>query len=90
MSIERRSRQSSLDHLGVMEDNPNPDEELEVRAGTAARNPRTQGAAREPVTRERIAERAYLISQSEQAGSDEENWLRAEQELLEGQELQER
>lgn len=31
-----------------------------------------------------------VIAQSEQAGSDEENWLRAEQELLEEQELQER
>jgi hypothetical protein len=90
MSIERRSRQSSLDHLGAMEDNPNPDEELEATARTTAGNPRRQGAAREPVTRERIAERAFLISQSEQAGSDEENWLRAEQELLEEQELQER
>jgi hypothetical protein len=73
-----------------MEDNPNPAEEAEVRARTTERNPRTQRAAREPVTRERIAERAYLISQSEQAGSDEENWLRAERELLEAQELQER
>jgi hypothetical protein len=53
------------------------------------RNSRAQGAAREPVTRERIAERAYLISQSEQAGTDEENWLRAERELLEAQKLQE-
>ena len=59
----------------------------ETREGT---NPRTQHAAREPVMRERIAERAYLNSQSEQAGSDEENWLRAERELLVGQELQER
>jgi len=39
-----------------------------------------------PVTRERIAERAYLISQSDQAGTDEENWLRAERELQEEQE----
>ena len=73
-----------------MEDNPNPAEEAEARTRTRARNPRTALAAREPVTRERIAERAYLISQSEQAGSDEENWLRAERELLEAQELQER
>jgi Protein of unknown function (DUF2934) len=29
-----------------------------------------------------IAERAYAISQGESAGSPEENWLRAEQELL--------
>jgi len=38
----------------------------------------------EQVMRERIAERAYWISQSEEAGSDEENWLRAEQELQAG------
>jgi hypothetical protein len=31
--------------------------------------------------RERAAARAFLISLSEEAGSDEENWLRAEQEL---------
>jgi Protein of unknown function (DUF2934) len=83
MSIEL---QGWLDHQGLMEDNPNPAEEPEVKAG----KPRKQSATREPITRERIAERAYLISQSEQAGSDEENWLRAERELLEEQELQER
>jgi hypothetical protein len=38
----------------------------------------------EQVMRERIAERAYWISQSEEAGSDEENWLRAERELQAG------
>jgi Protein of unknown function (DUF2934) len=38
----------------------------------------------EQVMRKRIAERAYWISQSEEAGSDEENWLRAEQELQAG------
>ncbi len=42
--------------------------------------------ARKAITRERIAERAYLISQSDQAGTDEENWLRAEQELQEEEE----
>jgi hypothetical protein len=52
-------------------------------------DPRMHGAARQPVTRERIAERAHLISQSDQAGTDEENWLRAERELREEQELQE-
>ena len=56
-----------------MEDDPDPTEEPEIRAGTREGNPRTQGAAREPATQERIAERAYQISQSEQAGSDEEN-----------------
>jgi len=65
-----------------MEDNPNLGEEPEVRARTSH-----PGGARAPITRERIAERAYLISQSEQAGSDdEENWLRAERELMEEQE----
>jgi len=52
-------------------------------------DPRMHGAARTPVTRERIAERAHQISQSDQAGTDEENWLRAERELREEQELQE-
>jgi hypothetical protein len=73
-----------------MEGNPKRAEGPEVRARTRKRNPRTQSAARGPITRERIAERAYLISQSEQAGSDDENWLRAERELLEEHELQER
>lgn len=41
-------------------------------------------AESEQVMRERIAERAYWISQSEDAGSDEENWLRAERELQTG------
>ena len=38
----------------------------------------------EQVRHERIAERAYWISQSDETGSDEENWLRAEQELQAG------
>jgi len=42
----------------------------------------------EPITREMIAERAYLISQSDDAGTDEENWLRAERELREEHEPQ--
>lgn len=33
------------------------------------------------ITEEMIAERAYLISQSDEAASDVENWLRAESEL---------
>ena len=45
-----------------------------------------ENPSRKPITRERVAERAYLISQSDQAGTDEENWLRAEQELQEEQE----
>jgi hypothetical protein len=71
-----------------MEENPEgaqDSEEMDRRED----DPRTHGAARQPVTRERIAERAHLISQSDQAGTDEENWLQAEQELREEQELQE-
>jgi hypothetical protein len=39
------------------------------------------GTGSPPVTSEEIAARAYEISQSDAAGSSEENWLRAEQEL---------
>ncbi|MEZ5102080.1 MAG: hypothetical protein R3C15_20210 [Thermoleophilia bacterium] len=35
-----------------------------------------------PVTPELIAERAYLLSLGPGSGSDEENWLRAESQLL--------
>jgi hypothetical protein len=34
---------------------------------------------------EQIARRAYEISQSEESGSDEDNWRRAEEELRSGQ-----
>lgn len=64
-----------------MEDDINTPEEPEGFGGVREENPN-----RKPITRERIAERAYLISQSDQAGTDEENWLRAEQELQEEQE----
>jgi hypothetical protein len=64
-----------------MGDDPNTPEQPEGPGGLAEENP-----SRKPITRERIAERAYLISQSDQAGTDEENWLRAEQELQEEQE----
>ena len=64
-----------------MEDDLNTPEESEGFGGLPEEKP-----SRQPVTRERIAERAYLISQSDQAGTDEENWLRAEQELREEQE----
>lgn len=37
---------------------------------------------RRPVTRDLIAERAYYLSLLPEAGNDEENWLRAESELL--------
>lgn len=41
--------------------------------------------ATEPVvTEEEIARRAYAISQSDESGTDEENWFRAERELLSG------
>jgi hypothetical protein len=71
-----------------MEDNPNA-QLPEENAGQDEEDARTYDPASEPITRERIAERAYLISQSHQAGTDEENWLRAERELREEQELQE-
>jgi hypothetical protein len=65
-----------------MEDDPNAQTPEEESAPT-------RGRGREPITRERIAERAYQISRSDQAGTDQENWLRAEQELREEQEAQE-
>jgi hypothetical protein len=67
-----------------MKDDPNTTEEPEQIVGEEGR-----AARREPITRERIAERAFLISQSDRAGTDEENWLRAERELQEEQELEE-
>jgi hypothetical protein len=47
---------------------------------------KTNGAKKGPerrpkITHEMIAMRAYLISQSDRAGSEEENWLTAEREL---------
>ena len=72
-----------------MEENPEAAQDSEEMDRREADNPRMRGAARQPVTRERIAERAHLISQSDQAGTDEENWLRAERELREEQDLQE-
>ena len=72
-----------------MEENPEAAQDSEEMDRREEDNPRMHDAARQPVTRERIAERAHLISQSDQAGTDEENWLRAERELREEQELQE-
>ena len=63
-----------------MDDDLDNSAEPEGFGGLTEENP-----SREPITREKIAERAYLISQSDQAGTDEENWLRAEQELQEEQ-----
>jgi hypothetical protein len=65
-----------------MEDDLNPADEREEPFS----RPTEENPARKPVTREMIAERAYLISQSGQAGTDDENWLRAESELQEEQE----
>jgi hypothetical protein len=50
---------------------------------TTARPRKARRAASEPpeLTREEIAARAYEIAHGEQAGTDEENWLRAEREL---------
>jgi hypothetical protein len=36
------------------------------------------------ISREEIERRAYELSQSDEAGSPEENWARAEQELRDG------
>jgi hypothetical protein len=36
------------------------------------------------IPREQIERRAYELSQSDEAGSPEENWARAEQELRDG------
>ena len=44
----------------------------------------TKKAAAPEITQEMIAERAYHISQSGEGGTDEENWHRAEAELLQG------
>jgi hypothetical protein len=61
---------------GAMEDSPGAQVPQEEVGGSG-------DPALEPITREMIAERAYLISQSDAAGTDEENWLRAERELRE-------
>ncbi len=50
------------------------------RKTTAARNG-GRGSVAPEVTTEEIAARAYEISQRDVAGTSEENWLRAEQEL---------
>ena len=58
---------------------------------TPAKKPTTRRAStsrakvaspRVAITDEMIAERAYHISQSEDGGSPDDNWLRAEAELL--------
>ena len=50
----------------------------------AGKKPARKARARGPkLAPEVVAERAYLISLGESAGSPEENWLRAERELLE-------
>jgi hypothetical protein len=52
---------------------------------TAEKKPvRTPRTRKKEISAAGIAERAYAISQSESGGSPEENWLRAEQELLAG------
>jgi hypothetical protein len=59
----------------------------ETRAGTkkttkAPATSRARATKQAPqITAEEIAARAYEISQSDAAGSEEQNWLRAEQEL---------
>ena len=73
-----------------MEEDPEDTQDSEEMDRREEGDPGGHGAARLPITRERIAERAHLISQSDQAGTDEENWLRAERELREEQEQEER
>jgi hypothetical protein len=68
-----------------MEEDPEGEKDSEEMDRREEDDPGGHGSARQPVTRERIAERAHLISQSDQAGTDEENWLRAERELREEQ-----
>jgi hypothetical protein len=70
-----------------MEENPEAAQGPEEMARGEDDSP-AHGAAPEAVSREKIAERAFLISQSDEAGTDEENWLRAERELREEQEQQ--
>jgi hypothetical protein len=72
-----------------VEEDPEAAQDSEEMDRREEDKPSMHGAARQPVTRERIAERAHLISQSDQAGTDEENWLRAERELREEQEQEE-
>jgi hypothetical protein len=71
-----------------MEDIPEDAQDSEEMDRREEDDPLMHGAGRQPITRERIAERAHGISQSDQAGTDEENWLRAERELREEQEEQ--
>jgi hypothetical protein len=52
------------------------------KAGARKQPARKSRARDREVLPSDVAERAYSISQSESAGSPEENWLRAEQELL--------
>ena len=47
----------------------------------ASSQPAAGSVESEAPSRDAIARRAYEISQSEHAGTDEENWRRAEQEL---------
>jgi hypothetical protein len=58
---------------------PSAGDHKDVSSKKPVRKPRTR--ARE-VSAATIAERAYAISLSESCGSPEENWLRAERELL--------
>jgi hypothetical protein len=48
---------------------------------TAPARKKSSASARDEVTDEMIATRAYLISQGDNAGTEEQNWLAAEREL---------
>jgi hypothetical protein len=56
----------------------------EHEGGTSKKPARARRTRARTVSPDGIAERAYAISLSESCGSPEENWLRAEQELLAG------
>jgi hypothetical protein len=53
---------------------------------TAVSRPHQQGIPRpvKNISHAQIAERAYMISISDQSGTPEQNWFRAERELREG------
>ena len=61
-----------------------PQKQAVVTKKPTTRKATSKKAAAPEITQEMIAERAYHISQSGEGGTDEENWHRAEAELLQG------
>jgi Protein of unknown function (DUF2934) len=72
---ERRWLMASTSDQGKGKDTP----ARSLRA--AARKPATRKPKAKAASYEKIAERAYFISESGEGGSDFDNWLRAEREL---------